>query len=232
MNPKSPPLSRRPGTTRKFLIAQALFAFLPALIPRLAHGADQVPWNGVYEAGQLPQNSEPDWRVDIVSGSQEWDASIVEHDGESVLEQTLGIDRGGWRIAWQNAGSSSDSMTVEMRARIVSGEGFLLGLEVRNDEIGGVGVRISETAIEMIAGSTRRKLVAYPIGQDFHVYRLTLDGNVSRLYVDGDSTPVAEIEGTAGLGSHLQFGDFGPVNGEGTVEYSSVRWTADGAFAP
>ncbi len=33
-------------------------------------------------------------------------------------------------------------------------------------------------------------------------------------------------------GRHLQFGDFGPVNGEGTIEYTFVRWTADGAFAP
>jgi len=58
-----------------------------------------------------------------------------------------------------------------------------------------------DVAPEMISGSTLRRLVPYPIDQDFHIYRLTLDGNVSRLDVDGDSTPVAEIEGTAGRAS-------------------------------
>ncbi len=192
--------------------------------------AEEVEWLFTYDADALPEASLPAWKFDGEDAKP--DASIVTDQGSNVLRQNLQPGyMAGWRITGGPNFPLKEACTVEIRARILGSKGYVLGAEVRNYWVGGVRFRIASGGVEIIT-TNDRKAVSHLIDDEFHVYRLTVEGAVAKLYMDGAKEPLVEIQGSGGDGIWIAFGDVGHLRGSGEVDYDYVRWTTDGAFAP
>lgn len=131
----------------------------------------------------LSLQSFPPWSEDVHSGAAQ--IEIAKTDKGKVLRVVIGdTSRLGWRMSTDSIffPEAATRITVEMRARIVSGDDFLLGLELRKGAAGMASVRINQFSIEL--QGAQRIQIPYSVGSASHLYKLVLaDGKVD-LFVD------------------------------------------------
>ncbi len=196
--------------------------------------AADKPWSGEYKGEDLPLQSFPPWREDVHSGTAQ--IEIVKTDKGKALRVVIGdTNRVGWRISSDPVffPDEASRVTLEMRARIVSGDDFVIGLELRKGAIGMVSMRVNQFSIEL--QGAQRAQIPYSVGSGFHLYQLILCGGKAELFIDEEKKPLASIpvRPAVGMGNGwahwIEFGDFGSVSGQGVVEYDFVRWRCEGS---
>ena len=195
--------------------------------------AADKPWSGEYKGDALPLQAFPPWSEDVHNGAAQ--IEIAKTDKGKVLRVVIGdTSRLGWRMSTDSIffPEAATRITVEMRARIVSGDDFLLGLELRKGAAGMASVRINQFSIEL--QGAQRIQIPYSVGSASHLYKLVLaDGKVD-LFIDEEKKPLATllVSPAVGKGSGwahwIEFGDFGTLSGQGVVEYEFVRWRCEG----
>ena len=195
--------------------------------------AADKPWSGEYKGDSLPLESFPPWKEDVHSGAAQ--IEIAKTDKGKALRVVIGdTSRLGWRMSSDPIffPEVATRVTVEMRARIVSGDDFVLGLELRKGGAGMASIRMNQFSIEL--QGAQRIQIPYSVGSASHLYKLILaDGKVD-LYIDEAKKPLATVSvspavGNGGGWAHwIEFGDFGTLSGQGVVEYEFVRWRCEG----
>jgi len=195
--------------------------------------AADKPWSGEYKGDVLPLESFPPWKEDVHSGAAQ--IEIAKTDKGKALRVVIGdTSRLGWRMSSDPIffPEAATRVTVEMRARIVSGDDFVLGLELRKGGAGMASIRMNQFSIEL--QGAQRIQIPYSVGSASHLYKLILaDGKVD-LYIDEAKKPLATVSvspavGNGGGWAHwIEFGDFGTLSGQGVVEYEFVRWRCEG----
>jgi hypothetical protein len=195
--------------------------------------AADKPWSGEYKGDALPLQAFPPWSEDVHNGAAQ--IEIAKTDKGKALRVVIGdTSRLGWRMSTDSIffPEAATRITVEMRARIVSGDDFLLGLELRKGAAGMASVRINQFSIEL--QGAQRIQIPYSVGSASHLYKLVLaDGKVD-LFIDEGKKPLATllVSPAVGKGSGwahwIEFGDFGTLSGQGVVEYEFVRWRCEG----
>ena len=195
--------------------------------------AADKPWSGEYKGEDLPLNSFPPWREDVHSGAAQ--IEVAKTDKGKSLRVVIGdSSRVGWRLSSDPVffPEASKRVTLEMRARIVSGDDFVLGLELRKGAAGMVSIRVNQFSIEL--QGAQRIQIPYSVGSGSHLYKLILGDGIVDLYIDDGKKPLASLPvspavGNGGGWAHwIEFGDFGAVSGQGVVEYEFVRWRCEG----
>ena len=195
--------------------------------------AADKPWSGEYKGDALPLESFPPWKEDVHSGAAQ--IEIAKTDKGKALRVVIGdTSRLGWRMSTDSIffPEAATRITVEMRARIVSGDDFVLGLELRKGGAGMASIRMNQFSIEL--QGAQRIQIPYSVGSASHLYKLVLaDGKVD-LFIDEEKKPLATllVSPAVGKGSGwahwIEFGDFGTLSGQGVVEYEFVRWRCEG----
>ena len=181
-------------------------------------------WNFIYGGDAIPSQDEPARFSLDRHGENPVEEVASAEAGNSVLRQTIGSGGWGWRIVGPvPLLREAPCLVLEMRARIVSGEGFLLGAELRNGETGGANLRVSTNAIAFGSGS-KTAPVQEEIANDFHIYRMVVDSSGAKLYLDGNPDPLKEVASGPVVGIWIEFGNFGALDGAGIVEYDYVKW--------
>lgn len=89
------------------------------------------------------------------------------------------------------------------------------------------------TSTSVVNGAIFGNFASYALDtSNFHTYRFTTTNTgLLSLYVDNDPTAAFAVQMEASTGNYMEFGATTAFGG-GTVEWDSVRWTNDGAFAP
>jgi hypothetical protein len=195
--------------------------------------AADKPWSGEYKGDVLPLESFPPWKEDVHSGAAQ--IEVAKTDKGKSLRVVIGdSSRVGWRLSSDPVffPEVSKRVTLEMRARIVSGDDFVLGLELRKGAAGMVSMRVNQFSIEL--QGAQRIQIPYSVGSGSHLYKLILGDGIVDLYIDDGKKPLASLPvspavGNGGGWAHwIEFGDFGAVSGQGVVEYEFVRWRCEG----
>jgi hypothetical protein len=204
-----------------------MFAFL-AMATAIAGQQDVqengIFWNFIYGGDAIPSEDSPARFSLDRHGENPVEEVASAEAGNSVLRQTIGSGGWGWRILGPSPLlREAPCLVFEMRARIVSGEGFLLGAELRNGDTGGASLGVSTNAIAFGSGS-RTAPVREEIANDFHIYRMVLDSSGAKLYLDGNPDPLKEVALSPIVGIWVAFGNFGTLDGVGVVEYDYVKW--------
>jgi len=182
-------------------------------------------WTVEYTADALPLNSTPRW---------ERSESMGYESIENGVLRSRAPDPSHYNYYRQAANLSNETgTTLEARLKLVSGQPL---------NTGAIGNNIS-----IFDNARKTRLVIFPDGikladcavcdeypmdttDDFHIYRLTLQGNTAKAYVDG----VLRLSGTAVANSdrnEIWFGnDFMGAPDEGLWDY--VRYYTGGALPP
>jgi hypothetical protein len=183
-----------------------------------------ILWNFVYDGDAFPSEDEPIRFTLDRHGEDPAEEATKDEAGTTVLRQTLGSGGWGWRILGPGPLlEEAPFLVLEIRARIVSGDGFLVGAELRNGETGGANLKVSTNSVEFGSGG-RNNPVSQDIGNDFHVYRMVVGASGAKLYLDGNPEPIKQVPPSPVVGTWVAFGNFGPLDGAGVVEYDYVRW--------
>ena len=181
-------------------------------------------WNFIYGGDAIPSQDEPARFSLDRHGENPVEEVASAEAGNSVLRQTIGSGGWGWRIVGPvPLLREAPCLVLEMRARIVSVEGFLLGAELRNGETGGANLRISTQEIAF-GSDSRTAPIREEIANDFHIYRMVVDSSGAKLYLDGKPDPIKVVAPTPVVGVWVAFGNFGALDGAGIVEYDYVKW--------
>jgi hypothetical protein len=205
-------------------LAAALLAATPAGAAQQDVQEQGIVWNFVYGGDALPTEDDPIRFSLDRHGEDPVEEVAQDAPGNSVLRQTLGSGGWGWRILGPGPLlEEAPCLVLEIRARIVSGDGFLVGAELRNGETGGANLRVSANSVEFGSGG-RSDPVSEDIGNDFHVYRMVVDASGAKLYLDGNPEPIKQVPPSPVVGIWVAFGNFGRLDGAGVVEYDYVRW--------
>jgi hypothetical protein len=187
-------------------------------------------WEGRYECDALPTQDG-------------WVAKFAGADGYAKVNQgILSIDTlGSNQFPYWFKELKLDvtrGVSVEWRVRIKQTEpgdiasATVLGVRsISGDKLNDfVGMSIGEAAIHCQGLD-----VKMDAADGFHVYRLTLDLNGYKLYVDNKPTPVASGPLKPAEGSNpdrgIQFGDHS-AEPDAAYEIDYIRWTTAGAFVP
>jgi outer membrane protein assembly factor BamA len=124
---------------------------------------------------------------------------------------------------------NTNTWTIELRARINSVGSVLWqgGIDFRSPSAGFLlAFSTNDIIIQpsgFVAGATN---TAFAVGNDFHTYRVKMDGKTYALFVDDLTTPLLTTAGGVAPGfSMIEFGDYGGTIGAGEVEYDYIRWT-------
>jgi len=200
---------------------------------------EDILWQYAYEANKHPHASDPRF------GRNSYPGKPVLSVKDGILNLTTEGDgktnQGGYinmgTTAWQNTPAS----TIEMRLRIVEqipGTLFAASLRARADKKA-LGIFFSADGVRLGGQATPADACAAVDATTFHVYRITLDANAVKLYLDGNPEPILTSPPESGLPRPLiEFGAFlssakFPENGlGGTSEWDYIRWTQTGAFPP
>ena len=142
---------------------------------------DGVLWRYVYEGDVIPnQNLDAPFVLD--RHNEDPVEEVVEDSGNQILRQTMKEGGWGWRIGGPGAHVGKDvALMLEMRARIVSGSGFLLGAELRNGDDGGAALKVSPDTVVFAISGVKENTQPQEIGNEFHVYRITVDSSGAKL---------------------------------------------------
>jgi hypothetical protein len=206
------------------LVMCAFLAMATAIAGQQDVQENGIFWNFIYGGDAIPSEDAPArFSLDRHGENPVEETASVE-TGNSVLRQTIGSGGWGWRILGPGPLlQEAPCLVLEMRARIVSGEGFLLGAELRNGETGGASLRISTNEIAFGSGG-RIAPVREEIDNDFHIYRMVVDSSGAKLYLDGNPDPIKVVAPSPVVGAWISFGNFGALDGAGIVEYDYVKW--------
>lgn len=206
-------------------MAAALLAATPAGAAQQDVQEGGILWNFIYGGDAFPAEDDPIRFTLDRHGEDPVEELAKDEGGNPVLRQTIGSGGWGWRIlAPGPLLGEAPCLVLEIRARIVGGEGFLLGAELRNGEAGGANLRVSTNSVAFGHPSGRNNPVPQDIGNDFHVYRMVADDSGAKLYIDGNPEPVREASHSPVVGTWVSFGNFGALDGAGVVEYDYVKW--------
>ena len=193
-----------------------------------------VVWNYGYEGDTYPTNEFPfggsKWNEDPQGTNSIFSFTTTGNTTNGfVNDMSSGPNGMGFRLS-QNATTfpSTNIWTFEFRMRILSSNNnFVGGLEVRQPAFAsGFALRIATNTVELAAsgGVGGTVSTAFPVGNDWNVYRITLVGSNSALYINTNHAPILATDGARGAGTTIEFGDFGAI-GAGSTELDYLRWT-------
>ena len=224
--------------TRWILVPALLLLFAGSILGEYNIEGQDVTWHYGYEGDQHPHRSK------IRFGRNSYPGKGVLKAQNGLLTITTPGDgktnQAGYlnmlRPEWTNRPAS----TVEMRLRVVeqiAGTLYAGNLRARSDKKA-FGIFFSSDKVAL--GSQSAPAVSAPIDATaFRVYRVTLEADSVKLYIDGDAKAVLAMKPQAGLARPLiEFGSFNntakfpPEGLGGTVEWDYLRWTQAGVFAP
>jgi len=199
---------------------------------------EDVLWHFGYEAVKLPSRTPPRFGRNSYPGKgvmkiKDGVLTIrIEGDGKTNQLGLLHMSKPEW--------VNTPASTVEVRLRIVEqipGTLYAANMRMRSNKKA-CGIFFSTDKVAL--GGQSAPVTSAPIdATKFHVYRLTLESGVVKLYVDGEKEPVLTHKPTPGLERPLvEFGAFlnttkFPKEGlGGVVEWDYIRWNQGGAFKP
>lgn len=189
--------------------------------------AESFPDISGYVADCLPQNAVPPWQRIYNQGSESVaDGALTVTTSTAGLQQAYRLS-GGPASAWN---PTSRGSVLEAKLRVDSQAGsyanaILISTGNRSWSIG-----FGMTGLTEILGSGS---VAMTTNDAFHVYRFTIDGTNGplKVYVDGNTTPIATWAGVSSTANRIDFGDF-LSSAAGVVKWCYIRWTNQGVCLP
>ena len=169
-----------------------------------------MEWTVKYEANELPDMATPVWDT---YGSFDT-AEIV--DGKLHLASSAYAD-------YSVAPSIPGDCTVEVKIKCVSAEAICF--DVGNDDVSYYFVEVTPTQVNL-GGGVEVDSYVMDTTDDYHIYRLLIESNIAKLYIDGVlritlDDPYGAFSGYVGM--YLN-------SGEGYIDYYYYR--TDGAFTP
>lgn len=187
-------------------------------------------WEGRYECDALP--TQDGWVAKFAGAD-----NYARADKGLLTIDTLGSNQFPYWLKELNL-DVTRGISVEWRVRMKQteagdiGSASVLGIRSISNEkpIDFVGMSISEAAIHCQGMD-----IKMDAADRFHIYRLTLDLNSYKLYVDNNPTAVASGPLKPADGSNpdrgIQFGDHSAET-DAAYEVDYIRWTTAGAFVP
>jgi len=228
-------LRRKP---RRVLAGVFVLLFVAPVFGAFNIENEDVTWQYGYEADRLPGRAKIRFGRNSYPGRGELKLKngllVITTPGDGKTNQAGYLNM--LRPEWTNKPAG----TIQMRLRVVEqipGTLYAGNLRARSDEKA-FGIFFSRDKVAL--GSQSAPKVSAPIDATaFHVYRVTLEADAVKLYVDGGAKPVLVMKPQGGLKRPLiEFGAFNssarfpPAGLGGTVEWDYIRWTQAGAFAP
>lgn len=205
----------------KFIGISDSFAALPSHIL----GTSSFSWDVEYPADNLPEDSNPSWAA-YSSGDPQ----------TNILDGVLTIKNGhsDW-IYFQriDSGLSSDQLTVEARIQVISANNTaecFIGLDQ------GVGkpyweLELFNDRIELHEDpAVVLNTFNMDTTDDFHTYRLTRDGSVVKVYVDGNLIMYETLSNSASAAEAIYFGSY--VSGTTEHKWDYINYLTGGAYPP
>ncbi len=183
-------------------------------------------WDVLYEANELPDAATPVWIVD--------DEGTV-----SVTAGVLRINDTGKTYYYRDATSPlgtilvATGFTIEAKVKVVTADGdwavqpYWLG----GDASGGGEIDLKNDRVKLITGGGENDEYLMDTTDDFHIYHLTIIGDVQTLYVD--RVQRLQLTNTGTLGTEITdiyWGNMG--NAACDAYYDYLYYSAGGAFVP
>lgn len=131
--------------------------------------------------------------------------------------------------AWDGGAANTLEFVFKVNS-ILDGVGFSQSIGIFTGSYAAILV-VSPTAITN--GAFFGQYASYALdATQFHSYWFTTsETGLMNVYIDQNPTPVMSFQMEATTANYFEFGATSPYGG-GTVEWSSVKWTNQGAFAP
>jgi len=197
-----------------------------------------VLWHYGYEAVKLPSRTAPRFGRNSYPGKgvmtvKDGVLTIrIEGDGKTNQLGLLNMSSPEW--------VNTPASTVEVRLRVVEqipGTLYAANMRMRSNKKA-CGIFFSTDKVAL--GGQSATVTSAPIdATKFHVYRLTLEADVVKLYVDGQEEPVLTHKPTPGLlrplvefGAFLNTTNFPKEGLGGVAEWDYIHWNQGGAFKP
>lgn len=180
-------------------------------------------WTVEYSADVPPENSSPPW-IRQIYGTSGWCASV----SGGIL--TTSVDGGGkHKLVYARSDSTLSNLvgtTYEVKLKVT---------DASSDSGNFIEICDGTREVDVIFYSDKvvvSDLATYLIDtmDAYHTYRLTLQGSIAKLYVDGTCKANSSISTTTS-DRKIEFGSYRPGDrAEGKWDY--VKYRTDGAFAP
>jgi hypothetical protein len=185
----------------------------------------------VWDGSLLPSEADTAWHHEQEADYAVRFSTIIDDPdipGNKLLrfEEPTGPDQETWRVNWQ--ADPDIGATLVFRAKALAAGSFDRDFDVYIYN-GSYRERLVSNGGTELKFDKSKAFVAFETG-DWHIYRLTIIGDLITLYVDEDSFDLMYAMGEANENNLFRFGDLGSST-IGTL-YDWVIYDVSGAYAP
>ena len=190
-------------------------------------------WSVQYEANELPDAATPAWTKTITGDGG---LTTEEISPAGFLHQITAVNARTFYTLNDSLDNSTGS-TMEARMKTIVGTSIddpstSPSLIMIDDDTRGSGLIIYSDAIDLNGGING---IVYEMDttDDYHTYRLTLEGNIPKAYVDGGLVITGGVLQTFNGGSqYIYFEGGGYSSNVCEFSWDSVCYLTEGAFKP